>query len=98
MDKYDEQIACLTLNPARIVDAWALGDCLFQGASHDGEVGPYGCLTMVRTGAWNAATPELTEQIRNDMRIPSNCFGITVESLPVFAEWQRRLDKELGRA
>lgn len=55
-----------------------------------------------------AETPILTEQIIVDDRIPAspskpscgddeNKCTITLEHLPVFAEWQRKLDKELDR-
>lgn len=58
-----------------------------------------GCLTMVRKegGSYHAWTDDLTASIRADDRIPQNSEEITLESLPVFAEWQRRLDKELNR-
>lgn len=63
--------------------------------------GDCGCLTTIRCGdsrfalAW---TKELTEAIRADERIPKDPDDITVEHLPIFAEWQRRIDKELNRA
>lgn len=59
-----------------------------------------GCLTQIRaacgsdTVAW---TRELTEAIVADRRIPQNPDYITVADLPVFAEWQRRIDRELNR-
>lgn len=56
-----------------------------------------GCLTMVRAGLKVAWTDELTEAIRGDARIPKTPESIKPEHLPVFAEWQRRIDKELGR-
>lgn len=67
-----------------------------------------GCLTTIRRGTTNlpngvvqpgdAWTDELTHRIRSDDRIPMTVDDIRVEHLPVFAEWQRRLDKELDRA
>ena len=58
-----------------------------------------GCLTMVRenNGYWKAPTDELTDEISRDQRIPRKREDIRVSDLPVFAEWQRRLDKELCR-
>lgn len=56
-----------------------------------------GCLTQIRGGDYAAPTKALTAAIRDDERIPAISTLIDVESLPVFAEWQRRLDKELGR-
>ncbi len=57
-----------------------------------------GCLTQIhddpdRYGAW---TPELTKEIVADDRIPTQP-GITPENLPVFAEWQRKVDAALNR-
>ncbi len=98
MDKYDEQIAELTENPRRIPAAWSRGEGLFQfatcGGKAEGET--YGCLTMIRNNVrYTAATPELTEEIRADKRIPINFTEIKPEHLPIFAEWQRRLDREI---
>jgi len=47
---------------------------------------------------YHAYTDDLTERIRADERIPDDPDRITVAHLPVFAEWQRILDKELKRA
>ncbi len=84
--------------------------CLFAMATKSGDnVAPddgarFGCLTMIRFGrtttstyANQAATPELTAAIRADERIPADSISIKITDLPTFAEWQRRLDKELGR-
>lgn len=65
-----------------------------------------GCLTQIsKTADWLpddpnkyvAWTPELTEAIAADERIPKRPEHIRVEHLPVFAEWQRKLDRELNR-
>lgn len=61
-----------------------------------------GCLTQVRrsktrSAPYVAGTADLTREIQDDDRIPDAPSHISVEDLPVFAEWQRRLDKELGR-
>lgn len=86
--------------------------CLFQLAwNKDAErAWPVGrecpaCLTQIRgddifcddRDRWIAQTPELTKAIKADERIPSEPTEIEVSDLPVFAEWQRRLDKELDR-
>ena len=86
--------------------------CLFQFASKSGRFEEptvtqcdscgnelmCGCLTLIRETVCDVAdTPELTEAIRADERIPTSPRDITPEDLPVFAEWQRRLDKELER-
>lgn len=64
-----------------------------------------GCLTQIRDGgvAYNRHVAfrydgmdfDLTEEIQEDERIPVHPREITLESLPVFAEWQRRLDIEI---
>jgi hypothetical protein len=54
-----------------------------------------GCLTQIVSGVREAYTQELTKQIRADKRIPHS--DITVNDLEVFAEWQRKIDKELNR-
>lgn len=60
-----------------------------QGRAKKGWI--YGCLTQVRTGDYEAWTPELTAAIRADARIPLSPHDITVDSLPAFAEWQRAM-------
>jgi hypothetical protein len=112
IDKYDRAIAWLRKYPEKITDAWVNPDsrtsprireahCLFQYATPNGkpeyEGKDCGCLTEVRGQMKDAATKRLTTQIRNDSRLPSGSWGITPENLEIFAEWQRRLDKELGR-
>jgi len=107
-DKYDKAVEYLTENPGEIVDVWGgviRGDatCLFSFVSPDGSVARepvngelVGCLTMIKGGRYPAYTEKLTAEIRADDRIPETGM-VTVESLPIFAEWQRRIDKELGR-
>ncbi len=109
VDKYDKEVAYLTGNPGKIPDAWSSPDinrggllfqwCTLSGGEeeHPDSFETCGCLTQVRGGGYSAWTDKLTEQIQNDVRIPLSESGITVDDLPVFAEWQRRLDKELGR-
>ena len=112
-DKYDEAIAYLTEHPEEIRSAWysvhdgstphmRLAHCLFQHCTPSGNLQsigdcPVGCLTIVRSGSAPAWTNQLTESIMLDDRLPDNEIDICVEHLPVFAEWQRRLDKELNR-
>ena len=57
----------------------------------------HGCLTQVKLGLYPAYTEALTKAIREDERIPDKWDGITPETLPVFKEWQERIDKELNR-
>lgn len=112
MDKYDFEVERLTKNPILIYEAWNQSTPLFDIAGNpetmdydDIYAKPIGCLTQIRsfnpnddeTIDWVAQTPELTKEIRNDTRIPSNPHFIKVEDLNVFAEWQRKLDKELNR-
>jgi len=111
MDKYDRAIELLQQSEnflEDVVRAWINADagdttgCLFQYA---GEINSYygyngtstGCLTMIRKhpATRSAATKDLTEGIINDARIPKEYTDITPECLPVFADWQRRLDREI---
>jgi hypothetical protein len=104
-DKYDKAIAHLVEYPEEIKHAWLYCDshdagCLFEfSGSGDGsrtESGAFcGCLTQVRSRQHPAYSDYWTAQIRADSRIPLNACDITVETLPVFAEWQRRLDAEI---
>lgn len=107
MDKYDEAIAYLTEHPSKIQTAWNWpdddlygdgeinGGCLFQIV---GDYEECGCLTQIRLNPYRIApTAALTDAIRADERIPKSPEQITIADLPVFAEWQRRLDKELNR-
>lgn len=99
-DKYDEAVAYLTARPDEIYDSWLCAESLFQFVEpidgNDEKV--CGCLTEIR-GSYDicAWTDELTAAIRADERLPRNAEDITPAHLPVFAEWQRRIDKELGR-
>lgn len=110
-DKYSEAVAYLTEHEDRIESTWFephlhRGGCLFTFCTPDGTRQPRpdhrmcGCLTMIR-GEWalenHAWTDELTEAILTDERLPKSGYDIRPEHLPVFAEWQRRLDKELNR-
>lgn len=88
--------------PIKVYKAWVNYDekesphsCLFD------TIGPInhpcsGCLIQIRIDrGYNAVINgiidrELTEEIRSDERIPA-VLNITKESLPVFAEWQRRI-------
>ena len=106
-DKYDKAIAHLTEHPEKILVAWGSAPvrgskaevrgvldmrCLFAATA------PYcGCLTQIRAGS-KGPTPELTAAIRAAHRIPSDECEITVDDLPVFAEWQRKIDALNGGA
>lgn len=108
MDKYDKAIEYLTEHPEEIKKAWGYcstheAGCLFDYA---GSKFGCGCLTLVRDSflfpqkyhvPFVAQTPELTEAIGRDERIPYSENDITLDHLPVFAEWQRKLDKYLAR-
>lgn len=45
---------------------------------------------------WHASDESLTQLIRLDRRIP-DLERVTVDHLPIFAGWQRRIDQVLGR-
>lgn len=75
--------------------------CLFNYATSSRTMGGCGsgCLTQIREHELfpYAETPSLTKAIYRDMRLPSDWRDITVDTLPVFAGWQRRLDIALDR-
>lgn len=109
-DKYDESIAYLKKHPTEIMRAWNMplvrsGGALFTMTGLTGTFcdstkrgGSYcGCLTQVKAKKCPAYTPRLTKLIRADKRIPDSPEKVTVRHLKAFADWQRRLDKELGR-
>lgn len=77
---------------------------LFQYATPDGEhrfrqdvFRGCGCLTMIRASANScvAWTNALTNEISADIRLPRSPSRIEPHHLPIFAEWQRRLDAEI---
>lgn len=90
------------------LDYRARGGVLFQFVQEDGFNfhGSCGCLTQIKGELEDAQTKSLTRRIREDVRIPTK---IPTENssvaereeflsrLPVFAEWQRIIDKELNR-
>jgi hypothetical protein len=112
-DRYDKQIARLLAAPdfrAAVEEEWSSAKGLFAFVTpdrytHTSENGvPYGCLTMIRQQyngghyRYEAYTDELTEAIRADDRLPRDVDEIEPRHLPVFAEWQRRIARELRNA
>ena len=81
-------------------------DSNYSVKDRDGiRVGTCGCLQQIREAKgegydgksghavmsyWN----RLWDAIASDRRIPSDASDITVENLPVFAEWQREIDQK----
>lgn len=97
MDIYDKEVKRLSKNPDEIYCAWTYGpghSPLFDAASSKRytSVNSCGCLIQVKMG-FRASSKRLTEAIRADARIPEDVTEIKPEHLPVFAEWQRKLDK-----
>lgn len=99
MDRYDAAIQYLKENPRMIYPAWGYprssrgGSLFLFCAKNNIPAGlDIGCLTMVKDGDEVAEDEELTRRIRNDPRIPDDVHGVTVENLPVFAEYQREMD------
>lgn len=102
MDKYDAEIERLkNATQDEIAESWNECEPLFKRCCRFGELRrdyiPCGCLTQIRLGKHVAATDALTLEIRADDRIPREPHLITPAHLPIFAEWQRRIDKELNR-
>lgn len=111
MDKYDIAIEELKKNPAEIVNAWDFpkthpAGCLFKkiGEGWDMELrARCGCLTQIKANIdyyainHDKVDEEITKQIMADERIPASVSDITIDHLPVFAEWQRKIDKLYNR-
>lgn len=106
MDKYDEEIEFLTKRPHFIVDHWANARPLFRIIGNTSVNS--GCPTMIRkcgmatilhSGNKLSAfikgklNEEITKGIMMDERLPGDPYGIEVKHLPVFAEWQRKVDE-----
>lgn len=99
-DGYAKQIAYLRWQTSAVVYwHWERGIGIFRFAARNTEMVPRcGCLTMIRCFAGiNAETEELTKAIRADHRLPKSFQDMAPCHYPVMAEWQRRLDAELGR-
>lgn len=111
-DAYDDAVEYLTANPADIKSAWlvpppwtsaeiAQAHCLFGHVTPDRQCmfdgRECGCITQIRGIEMSACRGDLTIAIREDSRLPDFSNDIKVEHLPIFAEWQRRLDRELNR-
>lgn len=106
MDCYDKAVAYLTQHPEEIYKAWTQprrhpAGCLFSVVNRrrDYDESRCGCLTQIRQSSddYEAPTPALTASIRADARLPDHPSDITPANLPVFAAWQRKIDKELNR-
>jgi len=100
--KYLNHINYLLENPDQISDHWSEAAGLFQMARRN-YICNAGCLTMIRTGEWNAQTPEWTDRIRRDTRIPYSTHELEElkgekleQTLIVFASYQNQLDDEFG--
>lgn len=100
-DGYGKHVTYLKEHPEKVFAHWCNSVGVFRFAGKCGDDGG-GCLTMIRLGAktsasYIAATPELTAEIRADERIPFDIHDAKDSDFTVFAEWQRRIDRETGR-
>jgi len=104
-DIYDHEIARLTEDPKLIADSWEYAAPLFRylvNVVKLHQLDPQawcGCLTMYRSGFHKPDTlptrlRPIAQEIAHDDRIPRDSREIQPHHLPVFAEWQRRLDRE----
>ena len=97
---YNEQIEYLTKNPSAIWNHWIGGKGLFKFVTDKRNLNA-GCLTMIRSNRGvNTFTyikgeidHKLTAEIVNDERLPIDPELIKAEHLPIFKEWQERIDK-----
>lgn len=101
-DAYDEAVEFLIENDQLIYNSWnhpysTLGGILFIYAAPKKNIIACGCLTQIKKGHMGCSDNEITKQIQADNRLPDNVTAIKREHLPVFAEWQRRLDKHWNR-
>lgn len=107
MYSYDEQIAYLTANPSKIMVQWAGAEGIFKFAgspmaedgSGDSEGIEHGCLTMIRNNPLRnkvfingQINEELSQLVAADERLPKRVEEIEVRHLPIFKEWQERID------
>ncbi len=104
MDKYDKAIAYLKKHPKEINRVWFTPydhehGCLFKFMGKDDSDADIpnercGCLIMIKNNTfYKSFDSKLTEEIRADKNIPCRSELITVESLPIFAKYQRKADK-----
>jgi hypothetical protein len=106
-DRYDEAIGHLmqfkgAAFRGAVRAAWQTpyhepGGALFELCEDDNNDGLCGCLTQVKDNQYPAQSHYMTRLIRDDDRIPNLPTKITKKSLPVFAEWQRRMDRAWNR-
>lgn len=112
-DIYDDEVARLTkaANVSYITESWSsctplfrvLGPVADYCTKKDGfDSKVYGCLTQIKGNPdrYCAITEEITARILADDRIPAYNifpFSISVELLPIFAEYQREVDKIITR-
>jgi hypothetical protein len=86
-----------------IYDSWQEAEPLFRFCTPSGNVENRGtelcgCLTQIRGRSKRRAwTGEIEAEILADERIPDDESDIRPEHLPVFAEWQRKIDAALNR-
>jgi len=103
VDRYDEAVAYLREHPTEIGGIWYFprrhaAGCLFAFLSPDSRRkhagNECGCPTMVKSGHYEAWTPELTAFVRS-ADIPADGRLTRPEHLDTFAEIQRLADKTI---
>lgn len=83
--------------------SWCKAEPLFavatkSGYRDTGDDHECGCLTEIRQSSYGVqGRPDLAARIKADLRLPKSVDRIRPKHLPIFAEWQRILDRELGR-
>lgn len=111
MSRHDKQLVRLTETPRQISHEWSHGMGFFGGVGisdlHSSMAdNPYICLTRMKLHLFNnkpvylivkgKPDMELTEELRNDNRIPRNGASVNSDNLKYFKEWWEKLDKLNG--
>jgi hypothetical protein len=101
MNIYDEEIEFLTAHPEEIIMSWYGATGLFRSFKNDKSTLQH-CPTECKSSVLSPyisfspgideRIPQFIKDIQKDERIPANCDGITIESLPAFKEYQERWD------
>ena len=96
-DVYDAEVERCSGPEIRLSTEWGHPLSLFSECSPRrwDAATECGCLTQVHSRSQKACTVALTDAIRADSRIPDWPREMEPHHLATFAEWQRRMDREI---